>query len=233
MGYSICSCCGSTKLGVRLNEPSKLEPGEDSAPFEFHGVDWDPLDSIGVFGGLEASPEKVSKGAPGALERCVAIIRSKAERCWGSELPGCPDARWDKGCESWLDKKMAISLSAFSCSCLCTCRICSAMNVASGSTSALQNLSVSRYLNMAKERKGDLQRSHTQSGQLFRLLRLIVREQQLLAGHQRELESSVETYSTHGHHPNRLTQSPAFDSSATMRPDSLHLQRSTVCVESP
>lgn len=136
MGYSMCSCCGSTKLGVRLNGSSKLEPGEDSTPFKFHGVDWDPLDSIGVFGGLEASPEKTSKGAPGALERCVAMIRSKAEGCWGSELLGCPDARWDKGCESWLDKRMAISLSAFSCSCFCTCRICSAMNVASASTSA-------------------------------------------------------------------------------------------------
>lgn len=153
MGYSMCSCCGSTKLGVRLNGSSKLEPGEDSTPFKFHGVDWDPLDSIGVFGGLEASPEKTSKGAPGALERCVAMIRSKAEGCWGSELLGCPDARWDKGCESWLDKRMAISLSAFSCSCFCTCRICSAMNVASASTSALQSMSVLRYSNMAIERK--------------------------------------------------------------------------------
>lgn len=165
MGYSTCSCCGSTKPDKRLNGSSRLEAGEDPVPVEFHGADWDPLDSILGFGGLEASPEKISKGAPGALERCVAIIRSKAEGCWGSEPLGGPDARWDEGCESWLDRRMAISLSAFSCSCLCACRICSAMNVASGSTSALQSLSVSRYLNMAKERKKDLQSSHTQSGQ--------------------------------------------------------------------
>jgi hypothetical protein len=165
MGYSTCSCCGSTKLDIKLNGSSRLDAGEDSAPVEFHGADWDPLDSTRGFGGLEASAEKTSKGAPGALERCVAIIRSKAERCWGSELLGGPDARWDEGCESWLDRRMAISLSAFSCSCLCACRICSAMNVASDSTSALQSLSVSNCLNMAKERKKSFQSSHTQLGQ--------------------------------------------------------------------
>jgi hypothetical protein len=48
---------------------------------------------------------------------------------------------------------MAISLSLFSCWCLFACLICSAMNVASASTSGLPRLLVSSYVEMAIKHK--------------------------------------------------------------------------------